>query len=224
MTQDPGMAALSVAQVQSCLAEHLPIYRRRAPVYQTLMLNSLRQQWDPRHRTLLDVGGGTGVMAQAMQKFFGLERVVSVDVENRFLPTLTVESRTFDGQQLPFADATFDCVVLFNVLHHVPLAARAALMRECHRVAGRGPIYIKDHLSQGTLDDARLAILDLLGNLPFHGMLRARYLREADWQALALAGGYERGPPLSARYRGGVFGALFPNRLEVSMKWSAVRP
>jgi hypothetical protein len=110
-------------------------------------------------------------------------------------------------------------VLLFNVLHHVPVSARVPLLRECRRVAGRGPLYIKDHLSFGRTDDLRLAVLDLLGNAPFRGMVTASYLRESDWQNLAVSAGYATAERLSGEYRKGLMGALFPNRLEVSMRW-----
>jgi len=110
-------------------------------------------------------------------------------------------------------------VLLFNVLHHVPVADRIPLLRECRRVAGRGPLYIKDHVSRGLIDDARLAALDLLGNAPFRGMVTACYLREADWHRLALDAGYQRGEWLSGEYRSGPMAVLFPNRLEASGRW-----
>ena len=46
------------------------IYRWRAPRYQWRMLNHLAEQWDGPHAALLDVGGGTGLVAQAIQKLF----------------------------------------------------------------------------------------------------------------------------------------------------------
>jgi hypothetical protein len=108
---------------------------------------------------------------------------------------------------------------LFNVLHHVPVAFRAPLLCECRRVVGDGPIYIKDHLSGGRLDDARLAALDLMGNMPFGGMLTARYLRNDDWRSLAHETGHGSSERISGAYRRGAFEAVFPNRLEVSMVW-----
>jgi len=216
------MQEITVDSVRRCLAAHVPMYTWRTPLYQYVVLSNLQRQWSGAHSSALDVGGGTGVMAQAVKTLFGLERVASVDVQDRFLDTLDIETAVFDGATLPFADASFDCVLLFNVLHHVPVAARATLLHECRRVAGRGPIYIKDHLSRGTADDLRLTVLDLLGNLPFAGMVRAHYLREREWCELAALTGHERDAPLEGPYRRGVAAALFPNRLEISMRWRAV--
>ncbi|MGJ0393640.1 MAG: class I SAM-dependent methyltransferase [Methylocystis sp.] len=213
------MQAITLESVKRILSAHIPLYTWRLPVYQYVMLSNLRSQWDASHRSALDVGGGTGVMAQAVKTLFGLERIASVDVEDRFLPGLDVERSLYDGVSLPFPDSAFDCILLFNVLHHVPVDHRAALLRECRRVAGSGPIYIKDHLSCGRLDDIRLAALDLLGNMPFGGMLKARYLRDADWLNLARETGHDLSERLSGEYRRGPFEAVFPNGLEISMVW-----
>lgn len=216
------MQEITIDAVRRCLAAHVPMYAWRTPFYQYVALHNLQRQWSAAHRSALDVGGGTGVMAQAVKTLFGIERVASVDVEDRYLATLDIETAVYDGATLPFADASFDCILLFNVLHHVPVAARAALLRECRRVAGAGPIYIKDHLSQGAGDDLRLTVLDLVGNLPFAGMVRAHYLREREWRELAAQTGHEGDAPLEGAYRRGVAAALFPNRLEISMRWRVV--
>jgi SAM-dependent methyltransferase len=214
-----AVETVTIDAVRRCMSAHVPLYTWRKPGYQYLALANLQRHWDPNHRSALDVGGGTGVIAHTVKALFGLERVASVDVQDRFLPSLGIETAIYDGTTLPFANDSFDCILLFNVLHHVPVAVREPLIRECRRVAGRGPIYIKDHLSRGAVDDSRLAILDLLGNVPFGGMIHANYLREADWSDLALRTGHQTSEPLSGRYRTGPMERLFPNRLEVSMRW-----
>ena len=210
--------AITLDRVAASLTPHLPVYRWRKPAYQTQMLASLRAQWNPAHRRLLDIGGGTGVIANAVAELFGVEHVVSVDVEDRFLTGLAIETRVYDGQALPFEDAAFDAAMFNNVIHHVPPAVRAALLRECRRVAP-GALYIKDHLAASPLDHARLAALDWIGNVPFSGMLKADYLTEADWRTLAAEAGYVIQDWRSDAYRSGPMAALFPNRLEISMRW-----
>jgi SAM-dependent methyltransferase len=216
------MELIRVDDVARCMSAHVPFYSWHKPVYQYVALANLHHLWDPAHGTALDVGGGTGLMAQTIKTLFGLKRVASVDVRDRYLPSLDIETAIYDGTRLPFADESFDCILLFNVLHHVPVASRVPLLQECHRVAGEGPIYLKDHVSRGAADDARLATLDFLGNIPFRGMVSASYLREEDWLALASTTGYAVGERLTGPYRNGALGVLFPNRLEISMKWRPV--
>ena len=183
---------------------------------------TLQRFWDASHRSALDVGGGTGVVAQTTKNLFCLERVASVDVENRFLKSLNIKTAIYDGRKLPFPVASFDCMILINVLHHVPKKSRLPLLRECKRVAGAGPLYIKDHVSAGYLDMARLAILDLLGNVPFQGTLLANYSTVQEWSDLAAAAGYSIIEQCSGPYRSGLFAKLFPNRLETTMKWRPI--
>ena len=209
---------LTLAIVQDLFARHIPLYRSHAPRYQLVLLQSLRDLWDPAHARVLDVGGGTGIMAQALKALFGVAHVTSVDVADRFLGSLDIETRVYDGVTLPFADASFDCITLSNVMHHVPLPARAGLMRECARVCGPGPIYIKDHVAASPLDHIRLFMLDAMGNLPFGGMVKAHYLTAADWQRLASDAGYRIERTVGGTYRSGLFARLFPNRLEQTMR------
>lgn len=214
--------SITIEDVQRCMAPHLPIYSWHKPVYQYVALSNLQRLWDGGHGRALDIGGGTGVLAQTIKTLFSLPCVVSVDVHDRFSDSLSIETAVYDGVALPFADNSFDCALLFNVLHHVPVVQRLPLLRECRRVVGPGPLYIKDHISQGRGDDARLGALDLLGNAPFKGMVKARYLRAADWHDLAAQAGYAPSDRLVGDYRGGLMATIFPNRLELSTRWRPV--
>lgn len=211
---------ITLDRVSASLTPHLPVYSWRRPAYQTEMLAALAALWDPAHRRVLDVGGGTGVIAQAVKDLFPVDDVVSVDVVNRYVAGLTIGTATYDGVQLPFPDGAFDAVMFNNVLHHVPAASRSALLIECRRVA-TGGVYIKDHLATSTLDHGRLTVLDWIGNVPFAGMLSAEYLTDADWGRLAQSSGYTIEATRSGVYRGGAMAVVFPNRLETSMRWRA---
>ena len=209
---------ISVERVAGVLKPHLPVYGVKPPTYQTVMLDTLRGMWNPAHLRVLDVGGGTGVIAQAVKDLFPVDQVVSVDVADRYLKSLTIPTRSYDGGRLPFDDGAFDAAMMNNVLHHVPLEARVGLLRECRRVAPGG-LYIKDHLAGSALDHMRLGVLDWIGNIPFGGMVSARYLSAADWEALAQGAGYHIEARRSDRYRSAAMATAFPNRLEVSMFW-----
>jgi 2-polyprenyl-3-methyl-5-hydroxy-6-metoxy-1,4-benzoquinol methylase/putative flippase GtrA len=211
--------AVDERELQAILAAHLSLYRGKVPHYQALMLSSLRELWQGRHRRLLDVGGGTGAIAEAMARLFPVDEVQAIDVVDRFCPTLSVGTAHYDGRHIPFADGYFDAATLNNVVHHVPVAERAALLREIRRTVA-GPVYIKDHERRGAIDHWRLTALDAIGNIPFGGMLWARYLTATEWQALADEAGYRiaaRARP--KRYRAGPYALIFPNRLEVAMRF-----
>lgn len=210
--------AITLDNVAQCLSQHAQLYKRRPPVYQTVMLSSLAQLWKERHDRVLDVGGGTGVMAQAIQEFLPAGRVSAVDVVDRYFDTLSVDTHVYDGTHLPFADGCFDAATINNVMHHVPPAVRVDLMREVRRVVG-GPVYIKDHVAASLLDHGRLTVLDAIGNIPFGGQVHADYLSRVEWQQLAQAAGYRIAAQTNGVYREGLMAWLFPNRLETTMRF-----
>ncbi len=209
---------LSDADVSAVLSPYLALYRRKAPTYQTRMLNSLLSLWRGPHERLLDVGGGTGVIGQCINDLFPVGSVTSVDVVDRFCPELTIERRTYDGERMPFDAGSFDAATLNNVVHHIPVEVRVPLFREIRRVV-KGPLYIKDHEARGRLDKARLTALDFIGNIPFGGMVEADYLTKEAWRDLAAASGFRIAETVHDRYRTGPYALLFPNRLEIAMRW-----
>lgn len=222
MADEASIPDIDARKLQAILAEHLTIYRGKVPYYQATMLSSLRELWRNRHHRLLDVGGGTGVIAEAMAQLFPVDEVLAIDLVDRFCPTLNVRTARYDGHRIPFADNYFDAATLNNVVHHVPVVARVRLLREIRRSVV-GPLYIKDHESRGAVDHVRLAALDAIGNIPFGGMLRASYLAPAEWLELADAAGYRiAARAAQRRYRSGLYALLFPNRLEVAMRFDPV--
>ena len=211
------MTAITLERVSEVLAAHAPLYRRRAPVYQAVMLADLAQVWRGKHDRVLDIGGGTGVIAEAIQQLLPVREVVAVDVVDRYFPTLSVETRVYDGRTLPFADGSFDAATINNVLHHVPRDVRPVLMAEIARVVS-GPIYIKDHVAVSWLDHWRLTALDAIGNIPFGGQVDAQYLTMAEWERLADRIGAQIGATRRGSYRQGPMAWLFPNRLEATFR------
>jgi ubiquinone/menaquinone biosynthesis C-methylase UbiE len=210
--------AISLDQVTRCLASRIPLYRWRRPTYQAALLRSLGRVWDPKHKRVLDVGGGTGIIAQTIKDLFPVDRVVSVDIAQRYLEGLDIETGTYNGRTLPFSDGEFDCVMLCNVLHHVPKELRVPLLKECGRIAGT--LYIKDHLAESPLDHLRLMILDAMGNIPFGGMTKASYVARAEWLMLAEQAEFRVTQWKNEIYRQGAESWIFPNRLEVLMTWA----
>ena len=92
--------------------------------------------------------------------------------------------KTDDGYTLPFADASFDAVLLVDVLHHAEDAE--AVLREAARVAP-GCVVVKDHTPAGALDYRQLALMDWWANRSFGYDLNFAYLRWNEWQQLFAA-------------------------------------
>ena len=75
----------------------------------------------PTNGALLDVGGGTGRTAQFMLN--NASQVVVVDISIKMLLQATLkkglESTCSSAEHLPFADASFERVIIVDALHHV---------------------------------------------------------------------------------------------------------
>jgi SAM-dependent methyltransferase len=126
--------------------------------------------------TLLDVGCGDGTLAGAIAKRRPALGIVGVEVHAR--PHTAIPVTEFDGRRLPFADASFDVVMLVDVLHHAE--DPGILIAEARRVAGRAVI-IKDHLTDAWLSHARLRLMDWVGNIGHGVPLRYAYWSRREW-------------------------------------------
>ena len=106
-----------------------------------------------RPQRFLEVGCGTGWFARRVQRELGAE-VVAVDQSPRMVELARaegVDARVADVQELPFADAEFECVAANWMLYHVPDLDRGA--SEIARVLAPGGRLVaitngKDHLRE----------------------------------------------------------------------------
>jgi SAM-dependent methyltransferase len=202
-------------EIARCLAAHHPLYRHRKPRYQVQLLRDVAALMPQGSCRVLDIGAGTGLIGQAISELFPAKTVMGVDLTRRLVPTVGFLCETYDGCNLPFADASFDCALFCNVLHHVDTASRARLMRDALRVTAGGPLIVKDHLAASAFDRLRLRALDAAGNVPFGGMVNAHYLAEEDWSGLLSQLGCTGIVLPESAYRSGVSARCFPNRLEI---------
>ena len=145
---------------------------------------------------LLDIGTGTGRMAELFAPH--AERVVALDknlemlrvarAKLQHLPAAQIELVQGDFADLPFADATFDTVVLHQVLHFAP--DPAPVLAEAARVLrGGGRIGIVDFASH---DHEELRVRHQHVRLGFTDRQMADLLKAAGFIAtapLALGGG-----------------------------------
>ena len=127
-------------------------------------------------RSLVDIGTGTGNVAQVLRER-GLE-VTPVDVEDlSFIDSVT--PLIYDGRHLPFAPCAFDAALLSTVLHHADDAGR--LLREARRVSDR--VIVVEDIHRGQLHRGVCALLDRILNLELVGGQLA-YRTDAEWRAL----------------------------------------
>jgi ArsR family transcriptional regulator len=145
---------------------------------------------------VLDIGTGTGRMAELFAE--GAERVVALDknlemlrvarAKLQHLPTARIELVQGDFAELPFADASFDTVLLHQVLHFAPDPA-PALTEAARVLRSGGRIAIVDFASHDR-EELRTSHQHL--RLGFSDRQMAELLRAAGFSAaapIALEGG-----------------------------------
>ncbi len=128
--------------------------------------------------SVLDVGAGTGEMAQAIQGFRSELSFTGVDVYIR--PKTFIPVVKYDGSALPFDDNSFDVVIIVDVLHHCN--DPVSVLKECSRVS-RQYVIIKDHVSDSFVDSKILAFMDWVGNRAHGVVLPYNYLSSLDWSS-----------------------------------------
>ena len=163
--------------VQSLMERvHAPVYASRLRALVRCITPHL-QDGDQ----VLDVGCGFGALGKAILdapscprgvRFKGLERVSR--------GSALIDGETYDGLTIPFADRTYDVVILADVLHHEADPDR--LLRECIRVSRR-LLIIKDHQRRGFFARQRLALLDWAANSPYGVPCLYQYRTSSEWAA-----------------------------------------
>ncbi len=133
-----------------------------------------------RAESLLDVGCSHGRLARDVAARVGATHVRGVDV--RVPAGCAIDADVYDGHHLPFGDASFDAVLLSDVLHHAE--EPEALLGEALRVARR-VVAVKDHCAFGPASRAMLTTMDVVGNGASDIVVRGRYLSMPEWVALA---------------------------------------
>lgn len=116
----------------------------------------LKEYLDLAGKQVLDVGSGEGHLTRMMTRAGA--RVIGLECTPRQLEKAFTYDKVGDetyvdayGQDLPFADAAFDIVVMFNSLHHIPIDDQFQALCEAARVLKNdGQLYIAEPIAQGT--------------------------------------------------------------------------
>ena len=110
----------------------------RSPVATAHLKEFLKlvRRYAVKNQLVLDVGGGTGPVAEQLVAQ-GYRHVVTVDISLAMLQEAkkkvpALRAIVCDGEHLPFKDETVTTVICSSVLHHMP--APELVLKECRRV------------------------------------------------------------------------------------------
>jgi SAM-dependent methyltransferase len=179
-----------------------------APLYDRLIAPVLGapdpQRWRellrlPTDGWVLDAGGGTGRVSAALRPL--AERIVVADLSRRMLRQARgreLEAVLTDIERLPFADGTFERVLVVDALHH--FAGQQQSLAELVRVLRPGGRLLIEELDLRRFPVKLVAVLERLAGMKscfrapevFAGMLVAEGLtvrieRDGSWAVWLIA-------------------------------------
>jgi SAM-dependent methyltransferase len=147
------------------------VHERRSEILSGHLANII-----PYNFYVLDVGSGDGLLGQLISQSRPDLTIKGIDVLVR--PSAHIPTENYDGNTIPYCDASFDGVMFVDVLHHTidPMT----LLREATRIA-RNAIVIKDHLLDGLFARQTLHFMDRVGNARYGVSLPDNYWSKEMW-------------------------------------------
>ncbi|MFQ5849120.1 MAG: class I SAM-dependent methyltransferase [Candidatus Binatia bacterium] len=128
-----------------------PEGRRKNEATRAALVRAL--EWIPATGKILDIPCGTGRFTQFFYErgylYFGADismEMLDVLVGEQKAPGKMVPVVRCDGEQLPFKDNVFDCVVCIRFLNLIPGTVRENILREMRRVSREWLIVQSHHL------------------------------------------------------------------------------
>jgi ubiquinone/menaquinone biosynthesis C-methylase UbiE len=135
----------------------------------------------PHAGSLLDAGGGTGRVAEALRPYIG--SVIVADISRGMLAQARRKELTAtsaETERLPFPDASFDRVLMVDALHHV--VHQGDTVHELYRVLKPGGRLVIEEPDVGTFSVKLIALGEKLA------LMRSHFLAPAQIAALLPSG------------------------------------
>ncbi|MGI9248079.1 MAG: class I SAM-dependent methyltransferase [Woeseiaceae bacterium] len=128
--------------------------------------------------TIMEIGCGQGVGARILYELFSPDKYVGIDLDSKMIERARrkgrgLESAVFlqgDASALEFDDSTFDVVVDFGIVHHIPNWKEA--LAEVHRILRISGEFLFEDLSLETWERGIGKPLKKLLEHPYDQMFR----------------------------------------------------
>lgn len=135
----------------------------------------IRNEFDSSQNIrILDFGCGDMYVAKCVHEIIPSTNWTGTDVrENWENEDLGFNYKKFENNILPFADNSFDIVLMNDVLHHIIDEEQALSVQECLR-AGK-TIIIKDVFEKGYFSRFILILMDIIGNWAYNVRIPKHY-------------------------------------------------
>lgn len=127
--------------------------------------------------SILDVGSGSGRVAQLIQQNMGI-KVICMDVQDHH--KAGIKPVLFDGVHIPFNEGAFSAALGCFILHHAPL--QTALLNEMKRVI-RSKMFIMEDTPDAIWDKLLLLLHRLTARINYSSK-KMRFRSSKEWRAL----------------------------------------
>lgn len=105
-------------------------------VWRTSKLKGEISKYIKKKGSVLDVGGGTGIMAEFLPEFVDKDEYVNLDISKEMLKYCEYRTICSPAEDIPLPDNSFDYVTSSEVLEHVN--DKTKMLEECYRVLKPG--------------------------------------------------------------------------------------
>ena len=110
---------------------------------------------------VIDIGAGKGEIIQSVKNYYNLPKSNVYAIDQKLPKIKDITTLTYKDGKIPLPDKSIDLVLMFAVLHHIPLQPRLDILKEVERIlVPGGLVIIREH--DDDKDPIFLKFIDLI--------------------------------------------------------------